>query len=253
MMRKVLMCCTVLVLLLTLSGLAHATVDLYVDSAPNVFGSPNWAPWWSQTKSDIVGGSMTNLRTATYPGTNIVDPYDFIVYSTGDLGKRLHFAYWLPGESISNLSTGLFEVKWSVDWDGETCTTDAGGNWIPDASNSGWVQPTRWEAYDDGTNAGVIGSMGFAYWASDNDALPNGTDGNPYNETNQADIDALRSATLASQTFIKGEVRYRTATTEEWQNTSLQVNVVPEPVSSALFLVGAATLGFRRFRKNIKG
>lgn len=35
------------------------------------------------------------------------------------------------------------------------------------------------------------------------------------------------------------------------QNSSFNyvVNVVPEPISSTLFLVGAATLGFRRFRK----
>ena len=35
-------------------------------------------------------------------------------------------------------------------------------------------------------------------------------------------------------------------------NTS-NVPVVPEPISSTLFLVGAATLGFRRFRRNVKG
>jgi hypothetical protein len=30
------------------------------------------------------------------------------------------------------------------------------------------------------------------------------------------------------------------------------VNIVPEPISSALFVVGGVTLGFRRFRKNRK-
>ena len=30
-----------------------------------------------------------------------------------------------------------------------------------------------------------------------------------------------------------------------------EISVVPEPISSTLFMVGAATLGFRRFRKTI--
>ncbi len=33
-------------------------------------------------------------------------------------------------------------------------------------------------------------------------------------------------------------------------NIHVQATVVPEPISSTLFLVGAATLGYRRFRKN---
>ncbi len=35
-------------------------------------------------------------------------------------------------------------------------------------------------------------------------------------------------------------------------NIKLNVSVVPEPVSSTLFIIGGATLGFRRFRKNFK-
>jgi len=34
--------------------------------------------------------------------------------------------------------------------------------------------------------------------------------------------------------------------------TTTNVAIVPEPISSTLFLVGAATLGYRRFRKTIK-
>jgi len=36
-----------------------------------------------------------------------------IVYSTMDLGQRLHWIYWLPGETIASLD-GRFEVKWTI-------------------------------------------------------------------------------------------------------------------------------------------
>ena len=47
-----------------------ADPSLYVDSAPNVYGSPDWAPWWDAAKADVAAGTFTNLRTGTYPGTN---------------------------------------------------------------------------------------------------------------------------------------------------------------------------------------
>lgn len=41
-------------------------------------------------------------------------------------------------------------------------------------------------------------------------------------------------------------------TTYDGTFANAQVSVVPEPISSTLFLVGAATLGFRRFRRKFK-
>jgi len=243
-MKKLVVLVSLVLMIVSLTVMAEA-VDLYVDSAPNVYGSPDWAGWWAQTKADVAAGSMTNLRTGTYPGTNMIDPYDEIVYSTGDAGKRLHWIYWLPGESVSALS-GLFEVKWEIDWGG-TSYTQVGTSWSTDP-NAGWSQPQSWEDY----NGGVIGSLGFAWWATDNEAAPLDTGGSAYDETNQADIDALRADVFAAQTYAKGMVRYRSSVNDAWQTSSLQVNVAPEPISSTLFLVGAATLGFRRFRKNRK-
>ncbi|MBN2023255.1 MAG: hypothetical protein JW809_10740 [Pirellulales bacterium] len=222
----------VLGVLFGLAAPAWAAVQMYVDSAPNVYGSPAWTPWWDATKPDVVAGTFTNLRTGTYPGTTVIDPYDEIVYSTGDLGKRLHWIYWLPGETVANL-TDRFEVKWVIDWDGEAWTLDATNNWVLDDPSQGWAAPTRWEDY----SGGVIGSLGFAWWATDDDALPTSTDGNPYNETDQADIDALRDMVLGEQTYAIGMVRYREEPGDEWEYTTLRVDVAPEPATVVIWTV----------------
>jgi len=248
-MRKLLILLTAFVLAIGFWGTSEAfNVDLYVDSAPNAYGSPNYAPWWSQTKTDVVAGAFTNLRTGTFPGTTLIDPYDEIVYSTGDLGKRLHWVYWIPGETTSSLN-GLFQAKQVMDWDG----VDYAWGADVDGPEVGWYQPSKWENYNDGLgNTGVIGTFGNAWWATDNDAEPYDTGGGPYDETDQADIDALRAQVFQSQTYSLGMVRYRPTTGDEWQYTNLNTTVVPEPVSSTLFLLGAATMGVRGYLRRKK-
>jgi hypothetical protein len=234
-------------LILAIAGTAGA-VSLYVDSAPNVSGSPAWGPWWTQTKADVVGGVFTNMRTGTYPGTTTMSPYDEIVYSTGDLGKRLHWIYWVPDTNIATLAAANFQVKWVIDWGGDAWTYDWNTNdWAVDSADAGWVQPSSWENY----NGGVIGSFGFAWWATDNDALPLSTHGNLYDETDAADIAANAQADLLYQTYALGEVRYQSPT-GEWVVQTLNVSMVPEPITMAGLMLGIGGLvGYvrRRTRK----
>lgn len=230
---------------LALAPAAHALpiVDLHADTAPNVFGSPSWPAWWDDTKTDVVAGTFVNMRSGANPGTNNFTATEEIVYSTGDLGQRLHWIYWVPGVTTADLD-GLFEVKMVIDWDG-VAYTYAGGGLAVDDANTGWAQPGSWENYA----GGVIGSMGHAWWASDDLAPPANTDGSPYNETDAADVAALAAQVYDFQTFATGMVRYRDDIDDDWTTTSLRLNLVPAPATAPLLvlaLAGALLLRRRR-------
>ena len=229
--------------ILVSAGWASADLSFYVDTAPNVYGSSSWAPWWTATKADVANGTFENMRSGMYPNSLRADPLECLVYSTGDLGKRMHFIYWLPGTTKAQ-ATGLFEVKWTVDWAGTEWTTDASNNWIVDDANAGWSTPTNWEDY----NSGVIGSMGFAYWVTDDWANPLSGDSDLYNEVDNADIYAMRAAVLANQTHVNGMIRWRDSITDSWQTKSLSVTFVPAPGAFLLVGMGLAMVGWVKRR-----
>lgn len=233
-----------------------ASADLYVDSAPNISGSPDWAPWWDQTKADVAGGTFTDLRSVNYPnaGPYAISPYDEIVYSTGDTGNRIHWVYWLPGENTAGLDDRL-EVKWVIDWHGMNYTMDwSTQSWTADNPEQGWTEPTDWEDYNNGEgDTGVIGSFSFAWQANDNYAELYSTDSDPYNETDQADINALSKIVLMYQTYATGYIRLRPTTDDDWVIIDILTVDVHAPLPGAVLLgvigLGVAGLKLRKSSK----
>jgi hypothetical protein len=238
--------CIACTLLLGTIAQATSLTAFHVDTAPNVYGSPDWAPWWATTQADVVAGTFDDMRSSVLntPGDLLMDPYDEIVYSTGDLGQRLHWIYWFENTTVAEL-TGKVEVRWVIDWGGVDYTYD-GGSWAVATAANGWGGPSSWTNY----SGGVIGSLGFAWWSTDNDAPPSDTGGSPYDEVDQADIDALRNVVFDYQTFARGEIRCWDDTSGTWQTDTLQVNIapVPEPTTISLMLLGMGGLALRRRR-----
>ena len=149
-------CVIAAALLLSAAATSYATtIELYVDSAPNVYGSPDYASWWSDTKTGVANGTIQNMANGFNPaniGTTNFELEDAVVYSFGDLGNRLHFTYFISDTDINTLTAANFEIRVTYDWDGTTY----------DAYNPAWALPTKWENF----NGGVIGTAGMAYWGA---------------------------------------------------------------------------------------
>ncbi|MEJ5251483.1 MAG: PEP-CTERM sorting domain-containing protein [Chthonomonadetes bacterium] len=249
---------TVLVALMTTAVYAATPpVFLYADTAPNAYGSPNWLPWRNAAFADAANGTFINMRSGAHPGTRYFEPVEEIVYSTMDLGKRLHWVYWVPGATIAQLQSLQFKVNWMVDWEGVNYVYNWTTNNLEQAildpfgiPTNGWVEPSSWIEYDkdgDGTKDGVVGTFGFAWWATDDEAPPFNTDSSPYNQTDMDDVYALAAAIRQSQTHATGYVRMFDGTAYTYN--ILPLNVVPEPGTVMLWLSGLAAPGFALLRR----
>jgi hypothetical protein len=142
-----------------------AEVFLYVDAAPNVYGSPDYPGWLEAAYSTAAGGTFINMMNsvnACNVNTTDIEIEDEVVYSFGTLGKRLTWIYWVPGETIESL-TGNFEISLLNTWDGELL------DFYLDYYGQTWLEPTKWVEYDaDGDTIpdGVIGIAGMAWWGA---------------------------------------------------------------------------------------
>lgn len=140
-----------------------ATVYLYVDAAPNVYGSPDYSTWESSTFQAVASGSFVNMSNSVNPsnaGTTEFEIQDEVVYSFGDLGRRLTWIYWVPGETVDTLK-GNFEISLFNYWGAEPAL-----DFYNFYYGSTWLEPTKWSNYSFGGNSGVIGTAGMAWWGA---------------------------------------------------------------------------------------
>ena len=140
-------------------------VFIYVDAAPNVYGSSLYPAWQTAAFEKAASGTFINMENGTNPafkGTTNFVIEDEVVYSFGDLGKRLTWVYWIPNETLNTLA-GRFTISLINLWDGEYL------DFYKDYYGSTWLTPTRWQDYDkngDGLIDGVIGTAGMAWWGA---------------------------------------------------------------------------------------
>ena len=211
---------------------AQASVFLYVDAAPNVYGSPDYSAWEANAFQTAADGTFVNMANAHDPahiGTTNFDIEDEVVYSFGDLGKRLTWVYWVPGETVDALAgTDRFAISLTNVWDGDAL------DFYQDYYGSTWLEPTKWQDYDvdnDGQSDGVIGTAGMAWWGA-------------YGVNTQEALDAdLAAWDPSSETWI-----FTARLDGEDYSMTCNRNPVPEPATMALFGLGLVGL-FARKRK----
>jgi hypothetical protein len=163
-------CRLLVVLALMLLGVcgaasAQGVAYLYVDAAPNVYGSPDYAAWQAKAFAGAAAGTFVNMAGSAI-GCNAASTRfeieDEVVYSFGDLGKRLTWIYWIPGETKASLA-GRFKTALFNTWDGDVL------DFYLDQFASTWLEPTKWVDYDadgDGNVDGVVGTAGMAWWGA---------------------------------------------------------------------------------------
>jgi len=205
------------------------TVNLYVDAAPNVYGSPDYAGWQANAFATAVDGSFVNMASSINPcnvGTTNFDIEDEVVYSFGDLGRRLTWIYWVPDATIAEL-TGKFEISVFNYWDGEEL------DFYDYYYGSTWQIPTKWEEYA----GGVIGTAGMAWWGA-------------YGVNTQEALDA----DLAAWGSVDEDWIFTARLDgQEYSITSYRdAAPVPEPSTFLLFGAGLVGLAFPAIRKRLK-
>jgi hypothetical protein len=208
---------------------ATTTYELnYVVSGDQPAGT---APWLSATFDDSYGGANTVLITMNglnLSGSENVTEWYFNFDDALDVSQLSFVEVGTSGVSPINVTTEMNSFK--ADGDGYF---DIMFDFPPPPGND----PNRFNSTNNTVSYAVTYSSAISVWDFNFDSDLGGGQG------------IYKTAAHVQSIECPDPLNCPTGSTSGWLGAT---NIVPEPVSSTLFLVGAATLGFRRFRKKFK-
>lgn len=213
-------------------GVAHASVEvnMFADSAPNVYGRPSdFNSWFNAAIPDVVNGTFTNMRNGHYPGQMQALPSDLTSYSFGSHGKKLAWLFWVPNITQQEFQNLDFKVKMYWDVNGTNFTMDwANGNVINNAPNLGW---SGLDYYAETHSGGVVGVFTGGNWG----ASQHSSDTPAARQQLKQDLEDY----LNSETHMTGAVSWVTPAGDPQKE--LRVAITPEPTS--MVFLGSALVG----------